>query len=1259
MDDETKFGKTLFYRGFSWAVEKNLLSDYKVIVLAVDEGLVSSSIQNRLATSDELNLDDASKIVGCYKALTKQNLIGETRENPSPMKRALAFCKNITVSERITREFTEVVDEFVAAEHNDDGTRPMLSVETRHVDGTFNAKEREDCLDWLKSETDADICRILTNARCLSEGVDVPALDAIIFMHPRNSQIDVIQSVGRVMRKTSNKNMGYVILPVAISSGVKPEDALSDIERYKVVWQILNALRAHDDRFDAMINQADLGEDISDKIEIVGITSAELEATTAVVDDIDINKTRSKPKTDNGGGAGDDGDDVINGRDDGTQPPEQIAMVFDELTQAIRAKIVEKCGTREYWDTWARDIARIAETHITRITTITEVEGSSERAAFVTFLAEIRDDLNPEISESDAIEMLAQHLITRPVFDTLYKDNEFTRNNPVSKAMEIVLGQLDQHKLKKEAESLKKFYQSVKRRAKGIKTVQGRQTLVVELYDKFFRTAFPAMTQRLGIVYTPIEVVDFIIHSVNDVLISEFGQTLGSKGVHILDPFTGTGTFITRLLQSGLITPEELEYKFKNEIHANEIVLLAYYIAAINIEAVYHDMEGPEKPYSPFDGIVLTDTFQLYEQQGDLIADLLPDNSERRTRQKELDIRVIIGNPPYSAGQRNENDNAMNIAYPSLDEKIRSTYAASSKGKGGKRALYDSYIRAIRWASDRLGEGGGVLAFVSGSAWIERGFADGMRKCLAEEFSDLYLVHLRGDIRKQMLSNGTAGEGENVFGQGSMTGVTISILVKNPERFSAKNINFINVGDDLSKAEKFSALCKLSSVGKATDEGAWKRIKPNVDFDWLDQRDQTFEKHLLLADKSKSGQDTIFQRTSYGVVTNRDSWCYNASPTALAKNVNRLIDFYNSEVERFDREFVASKHKNVDDFVDPDPTKISWGVNMKSGVKKGILRDFQENKLVLSAYRPFCRRWLYSDRNFVHSLYSTPFFFPNSEAANLVIQVSGVGARAGFSALMTDQVPSLDTIEKGQCFSLYLYKEAQPDDDLLGSPESQTDGFIRRDAITDKGLASFQAAYPGQEISKKDLFYYIYGLLHSFDYRDRFKNNLAKEMPRIPAVKSFIDFSAFRDAGRALGDLHVNFESVEPYMVTFEEGDHDLINEAQSDPKAFYRVEKMKFGGKGKNKDKTTVLYNPRITMNNIPLRAYDYVVNGKSALDWVMERQCVKTDKASGIVNDANRYAIETVNDPRYPLDLFRQVITVSLKTLDIIDNIPKLDID
>ncbi|MHC0055446.1 DEAD/DEAH box helicase [Actibacterium sp. D379-3] len=1247
MDDEIKFGKDLFHRGFGWAIENDQLCDYKVIVLAVDEGLISNTIQNRLKNGPELTLDDATKIIGCYKALTKSDLKGDLTFDPRPMKRALAFCQSIDKSRVIEREFAKVVDEYTGSDLFDDGGH--LSTEVRHVDGTYNASARDELLNWLKADAGDDICRILTNAKVLSEGVDVPALDAIMFMHPRKSQIDVVQSVGRVMRKDpkGEKKLGYVILPVAIPPDTKPEEALNDNERYKVVWQILNALRAHDERLDARINQADLGEDISDKVEFIRISSeTEMKDLTAVVDDFATSKTKAEKA---GADIGNEGRDS---QRSGDPTAVQGAFVFDEFTRAIMAKIVQKCGTREYWDTWAKDIAKIAQDHIIRITTIVGQPGA-ERDAFLAFLEELQDDLNPAITEAEAIEMLAQHLITRPVFDALFKGSQFTKANPVSRAMEIVLGQLHEHNLAKESDSLAKFYASVERRAADVVTAHGRQELIYKLYDSFFKGAFPVLTQRLGIVYTPVEVVDFIIHSVNDVLKSQFGQTLGSEGVHILDPFTGTGTFITRLLQSGLIAREELAHKYREEIHANEIVLLAYYIAAINIETVYHElMQGElaeDAPYEPFRGILLTDTFQMYEQERDMVANLLPDNSERRTRQKALDIRVIIGNPPYSAGQKSANDNAANIDYPQLDASISATYAAHSKSSNLQN-LYDSYIRAFRWASERIGDAG-VMAFVSGSAWIERSFADGMRKCLAEEFSDLYIFHLRGDIRKNMLSKGAAREGQNVFGSGSMTGISVAVLVKNANASKHGQIHFHDIGPDLTTTQKLNIIRDFASVDGISKSGGWSAITPDENSDWLDQVDRNFDKFILIGSGERGGpsEDAVFELASLGINSNRDPWVYNSSRQKLSSNMQQMIATYNAEIDA---------GKSLADATN-DPKKIKWSSSLTSKYERGICGEFSGGWITEAHYRPFCIQNFYGEPIFVHRYGKMQRIFPDPNLENLVIQVSGTGARAGFAALMSNRLPDLHTIDSGQCFPLYLYEEAQPEEGLFATEGDQASGLTRRDAITDEGLAHFQAAYPGEEISKEDLFYYIYGLLHAPDYRERFKNNLAKALPRIPAVTSFADFAAFRDAGGALSDLHVNFEAAEPYMVTFKEGDHALINEAQNDPVKFYRVTKMKFGGKGKEKDKTTVIYNGNITMENVPLEAYDYVVNARPALEWVMERQVVKQDKASGIVNDANDYANETVGDPRYPLDLFRRVITVSLETMKIVNALPELDIE
>jgi predicted helicase len=1238
MDDEKLFGKTLFYRGFSWAVQNNLLTDYKVVVLAMDEGLVSSAIQKRLGDgSSELVLDDATKIIGCYKALTKADMKADVAADPHPMRRALAFCKDIRSSKLIRDEFGAVVDEYLDYTDEDDAeNRLSLRCEIEHVDGTFNAKSRGALLDWLKADAGDDICRILTNARCLSEGVDVPALDAIMFLHPRKSQIDVVQSVGRVMRRAEGKKMGYVILPVGVPAGVPPEQALNDNEKYRVVWQILNALRAHDDRFDATINKASLGQDVSNAIEIIGVTqNAELQAVTAVVEDL---PTRSKPER---SGIGTPGrDPIVTGEVQG-----ELAFSVDEFSRAIMAKIVKKCGTRDYWEDWATNIAEIAKNHISRLKGILADPDTEARRAFDEFHGELKDDLNDSITEDDAVEMLAQHIITRPVFEVLFEGHQFTSENPVSRAMQRVLDVLDEANLDKESKDLEKFYASVRLRATGITDPQAKQRLIVELYDKFFRKAFPRTTEKLGIVYTPVEIVDFIIHSVNEVLQQEFGQTLGSEGVHIIDPFTGTGTFITRLLQSGLIAPEEMEHKFRHEIHANEIILLAYYIAAINIEAVYHGIMGGD--YVPFEGICLTDTFQMYESD-DLISHYMPDNSERRKRQKATDIKVIVGNPPYSAGQSSANDNNANVDYPYLDGRIRDTYAARSTATL-KNSLYDSYIRAFRWASDRIGDAG-VMAYVSNAGWVDGNAADGMRACLKDEFSDLYIFHLRGNAR-------TSGEQRrrekgNVFGEGTRTPICISILVKNPNASEHGRIHFHDIGDYLDQKQKLSLIRNFTSISGIFEADGWSIIEPDEHNDWINQRDGSFDKFIKIGDKKDRSEPAIFESHSNGVKTNRDAWCWSPSRDAIVTNLSSMIECYEADRIRVRAFMAANPNSKITDNLTNDPKRISWSSGLVSQINRDKQISFNPEAISIGLYRPFTRQALYFDKQLNDRTGQMKEFFPDDAHDNLVITVPGIGETVGFSCLMSAVVVDYHAIASGQSFPLYTLSQERSAESLF----SNRGASEKRIAVSDLGLKYFKEAYPDELIDKEDIFYYVYGLLHSENYRSRYADNLSKELPRIPRVRKTADFWAFVAAGRELGSLHTDYESAEPYPVTFKQGDLRLAN--IPDPEAFYRVTKMKFGGSGKAKDKSVVIYNANITMQDIPLEAYEYVVNGKPALEWVMERQAVKTDKASGIVNDANRYAIETVGNPAYPLELFQRVITISLETMKIVRSLPALDI-
>jgi predicted helicase len=1279
MDDEGLFGPEFFVISFSEAVKRGLLVDYKVIVLSIEETHINRRLQALLSDdNNQLKVDDAAKIVGCWKALSKQGLDNDLTGDHEAMRRAVAFCQVIEVakgpkthkvsSKNIAAMFQSVVEAYQESEDDADDAPAsvFLACEAKHVDGSMNAGEKDAKLSWLKEEIPENTCRILSNVRCLSEGVDVPALDAVLFLTPRNSQVDVVQSVGRVMRNAPGKQRGYVILPVVIPAGKEPHEALNDNKTYAVVWQVLQALRSHDDRFDAMVNKLDLiGQDTS-KMEVIAITDKVQKKTTRQsTRNTDI---KSKKSTNRNAGRG--GFSI--GNDDAPFPsgPEQAKLEFEigDIEKAIYAKLVHKVGNRHHWEDWANDIAKIARTHIDRITAILENPTHiTERNAFDSFAVELRDDLNNSISDAEIIEMLAQHLITKPVFDALFASYSFAQHNPMSKAMQGVLDVLQEHRLDKEADTLQGFYESVKIRAEGIDNAAGKQKIIVELYDKFFRNAFPKMTERLGIVYTPVEVVDFIIHSIEHILQTQFGESLGSKGVHIIDPFTGTGTFITRLLQSGLIAPEDLPHKYKHEIHANELVLLAYYIAAINIEAVYHSVVGGE--YLPFEGICLTDTFQMYEKD-DLIDALLVDNSARRKRQKKLAIRVIMGNPPYSVGQEDANDNNQNLAYPSLDARIRSTYGERS-ASNNKNSLYNSYIRAIRWATDRIGESG-IVAFVTSGGYLDASSADGLRKCLVEEFSSLYIFHLRGDQRTQ--GERSRREGGKIFGSGSRSPIAIAMLVKNPKAQTQGQIFYHDIGDYLTREEKLSKVDDFGSVAGISEAGLWHQLTPDAHGDWLKQRDTGFTEYLAIGDKSGAVGPVLFSNYSSGVKTQRDSWCFNASRFSLSKNMARMIGFYNSEVSRFAAMYPDAgreeRERLVDAFINADPKLISWTSALIQDVVKGSALEFSSSYLTESFYRPFTKQWLYFNRRMNERVYQMPRIFPDTSVENRVIVIKQRWSGDGQLALMVDRVIELQTDGGTQCFPLYLYELEDPLDDGIeraeGLPQqpglfAQSDAVLsesnitspkspkykRRDAITDEGLILFQDAYCNIDITKSDIFYYVYGILHSPEYRDKYGDNLAKELPRIPQLRNATDFWAFSNAGRSLATLHVDYEKVPMYPAT-------VTGEKNGD----YQVEKMRYGKSGKDKDLTTIHYNSRIVVTGIPLEAYQYVVNGKSAIDWVVERQCVKHDKDSDITNDANDWAIETMNNPRYPLELLLRVISVSVETQKLIEGLPSLDI-
>ncbi|MGO9862346.1 MAG: DEAD/DEAH box helicase [Terriglobales bacterium] len=1206
MDDEKLYGKEFYRLGFGECVSKGLLSDYKVLVLAVDEKFVSKTFQRQLADSNnELTLEDAVKIVGCWNGLSKRAMDTETiaaiATDTSPMHRAVAFARSIKDSKKIVELFNEIVNHYKASVPAGES---MLDCEVKHVDGTFNVLVRNERLDWLREDTisKGTLCRILSNARCLVEGVDVPALDAVIFLNPRDSVVDVVQSVGRVMRKVEGKQYGYIILPVGIPADITPEDALQDNKRFRVVWQVLQALRSHDDRFNALINKLELNNTTPSNLQIIGV----------------------------GGNKSDDEHTEAKAR--------QIALSFpkiEEWREAIYAKIVLKCGDRRYWETWAGDVAKIAETHISRIKGLLAAADPKPRKAFDSFLKGLRENLNPSITQDDAIEMLAQHLITKPVFDSLYEGYQFTTHNPVSKSMQKILTILEGQSLEKETASLDKFYASVRERASGIDNAAGKQKIIYELYEKFFRTAFRRVSDRLGIVYTPVEVVDFIIHSVNDALQKEFGVTVSDRNVHILDPFTGTGTFMVRLLQSGLIREEDLLFKYENELHANELVLLAYYIAAINIEEAYHGISSGA--YQPFEGIVLTDTFQMTEGL-DANAELdlvFPENNKRVSRQRKAPIRVVIGNPPYKAQQESENDNNKKVDYPTLDNRIRQSYAKRSNA-GLVKNVYDSYIRAIRWASDRI-KGDGIVGFVTNGSFIDASNMDGLRKCLVDEFTSIYCFNLRGNQRTS--GEQSRKEGGKIFGSGSRAPIAITLLIKNTVKETKHQLFYHDIGDYFSREEKLKVVESHGSFKNIK----WQRIRPNSDGDWINQRNPEFQMFAPLGDKSDAKNTAIFaENYSQGVLTARDAWTYNFSRENLASIMTRMISFYNKQCKAYEvHRASTSAPTPLDDFIDNDPRSISWTHNLKAELEKGAEFAVDSKSIVSSMYRPFCKQWLYFNRRFNERVYQIPRLFPNPKLENLVIAVTGIGANKEFSALMTDCVPNYHLHDTGQCFPLYSYQE--PDEsngDLFGSRDS----YLRRGAIPDITLATFRSRYE-PKITKEDVFYYVYGVLHSPEYKERYAADVKKMIPRIPFAK---DFWAFSNAGRKLAKWHLEYESVKPYPL------REIVSGSKLLPEERYWVTKMLFGKKNGKPDKSTIIFNGFVTLLEIPEQAYEYVVNGKSAIEWIVERYQITTDQDSGITNDPNAWSND---DPRYIFDLLRRIVRVSIETVNIVKSLPALE--
>ena len=1164
MNDTEIYGEEFYRIGFGDAVNKGILTDYRVMVLAVDEESIARQFQDMLANkkTSELEFDDVTKIIGCWNGLIKRqsnsNIISS-----NPMKRAIAFAGTIKESKLIKDMFSNVVEHYLY--ESGDYTNPMR-IEIDHADGSMNALQKNEKISWLKSEVPANTCRILSNARFLTEGVDVPDLDAVMFLKPRKSRIDIAQAVGRVMRKAEGKNYGYVILPIGVPAGIEPENILDKNDKYQVVWDVLNALRSLDERFDSMINKLELNKKKPTQLQVIGVGSAPEESEGGF--------TVSDPVA------------------------EQLSLFDGEkisnLERAIYGKIVKKVGNVRYWEDWSKDVAEIAQQHMMRIKVMLEDTDSDAYRAFQKFILGLHHNINNSISEQQAIEMLAQHIITKPVFEALFDSYSFVNNNPVSRAMDAVLKVMDHQGLLKEQERLQKFYESVRVRAEGIDNLKAKQDIIIQLYDKFFKVGFKETTERLGIVFTPVEVVDFIIHSVNDVLKKHFGKSITDEGVHVLDPFTGTGTFIVRLLQSGLISKEDLLRKYTQELHANEIILLSYYIAAINIEETFHSIMGEE--YTAFEGIVLTDTFESTEKEDSFMDELFGENNERLEKQLKEPIFAIIGNPPYSVGAKNENESSKNKSYPKLDSSIANTYAKFSNSKS-IRGIYDTYVKAFRWATNRIGNRG-VIGFVTNGQFIDSKSADGLRKCWFEEFNYVYVFNLRGDARTS--GEQRRKEAGNIFKEGSRTPIAITVLVK--DESERHEIYYHDIGDYLSREEKLSILERSKSI-----EGIpWENIIPDKNNDWINIRDENYENYLgILGD--------IFYGKQDGIQSNRDSWVYNFSSSLVLDNAERMIDNYNTEVERLSSKVDEEKMA----LLNTDEMYVSWSRSLKNKLKSNrIIEKKGEEAVISSMYYPFVKKYLYYNRDILEY----PRKFDESlSSENIMISVSGAGTKKGFSAFVTNTPPNYNMLDKGRHFELYRFN----DKGLLFDDKSN----LNENFETALGLKGF------------DAFAYVYAILHSNEYREKYQNNLIKDLPRIPIVKQAKEFS---EIGKKLIELHLNYEKVDQYS--------NVVIESKSNPS--YKVQKMKHPKKGVLDQ---IVFNNDITISNIPAKAYEYVVNGRPAIEWIIDQYQVKMDKKSGIVDDPNLYS----DDERYIFDLLLRIINVAVQTVDLVNSLPPLEVE
>lgn len=900
---------------------------------------------------------------------------------------------------------------------------------------------------------------------------------------------------------------------------------------------------------------------------------------------------------------------------DGTPISDEDITTSENLIKTLTAFFEYRAPHHEQWEKAVADFKDRIPEYADGVLKLIDKEKKENRKfteAFNGFMELCRQSINPNLAEDAVKEMLIQHLLTERIFRSVFKNNDFTKRNVVANEIEKVIDALTSRSFSRDEflRKLDRFYAAIEDAAGGFEDFSEKQKFLNTVYEQFFQGFSVKVADTHGIVYTPQEIVDFMVKSVEHILQKEFGKTLSDKNVHILDPFVGTGNFIVNIIRR--IKKTALAHKYKEELHCNEVMLLPYYIASMNIEHEFYEKTGN---YEAFPGICLVDTFQLSEPQMEFFNDA---NTERVVKQKDAPIFVIIGNPPYNAGQVNENDNNKNRKYPVNDGRVAETYKKDS-GATLKRKLDDPYVKAIRWATDRIRENG-IVALVTNNSFVDEITFDGMRKHLINDFNTIYVMNLRGNIRQDSMRDGIPlGEKHTVFGLAAMVGISITLFTRNQHKVGDR-ILYGEVDFRATREEKFELLENAGSVAGIK----WQEIVPDTNHTWLTGGLQgEYDTFIAIGGKKtkrKGEKDvsSIFKISSPGVSTNRDAVAYDFNENELLREVEQFSQDYNSEIARYQS---YGSPKDVDNFV--DYKKVKWSASLKDKMRAGKRATFDPTKIRIALYRPFAPRSLYYDSIPIDrpALFKRIFPTSDTEKENRVICVSGIGSSKPFHTLMVTLIPCLDMLEKTQCFPFYTYNK---------------DGSNRRENITDWALKQYREHYGNKKISKWDIFYYIYGILHHPDYRQRYAANLRRELPRVPFAP---DFRAFANAGKKLADLHVNYEEAEEYPL------EKLENR---DEKLDWRVEKMKL-----SKDKTEIIYNKFLTLRGIPPEAFEYRLGNRSALDWIIDQYRVKTDQRSGIVSDPNN-----PDDEQYIVRLIAKVITVSLESVKIVNSLPKLGV-